>query len=53
MERPRWDEEQISKQKEMIKSRDMQFHNLYKQVIENKRNIKKCMDILEEIKEKK
>ena len=52
MERPRYIESQIEKAQEMIKSRDMQFHNLYKQVIENKNNIRKCIDMLKEIKEK-
>ena len=41
MERPRWDEAQIEKQREMIKSRDMQFHNLYMEMVKSRREINK------------
>ena len=37
MERASYIVSQIEKAQEMIKTRDMQFHNLYKQVIENKK----------------
>ena len=47
MERPRFIESQIEKAKDMIKSRDMQFSNLYRQVIENKKNIEKIIELLE------
>ena len=47
MERPRFIESQIEKAKEMIKSRDMQFSNLYRQVIKNKKDIEKIIELLE------
>jgi|14BtaG_2_1085337.scaffolds.fasta_scaffold246119_1 hypothetical protein len=49
MERPKWDEEQILKQKEMIKERDVQFANLYREVIKNRKDIKKCAELIAEI----
>ena len=50
MERPRFIESQIEKAKDMIKSRDMQFSNLYRQVIENKKEIRRCIKLIEEVK---
>ena len=50
MERPRFIESQIEKAKDMIKSRDMQFSNLYRQVIENKKEIGRCIKLIEEMK---
>ena len=52
MERTKFVEAQIEKAQEMIKSRDNQFSNLYRQVNENKKNIRKCIEMLKEIKEK-
>ena len=52
MERPRFIESQIEKAKDMIKSRDMQFSNLYRQVIENKKEIGRCIKLIEEMKQK-
>ena len=47
MEQSWYIESQIKKAKEMIRSRDMQFSNLYRQVIENKKNIEKIIELLE------
>ena len=47
MEQSWYVESQIKKAKEMIRSRDMQFSNLYRQVIENKKNIEKIIELLE------
>ncbi len=49
MERPKWYESQVEKAREMIKSRDMQFHNLYLQVHDNKRHINKLAELVESI----
>ena len=52
MERPRFIESQLEKITEMVKCRDNQFDNLYKEMLKIRRNIENCMKMLEEIKEK-
>tara|TARA_R110002020_G_scaffold391551_1_gene601948 strand:- start:2879 stop:3064 length:186 start_codon:yes stop_codon:yes gene_type:complete len=47
MEQSWYVESQIKKAKEMIRSRDMQFSNLYRQVIKNKKDIEKIIELLE------
>ena len=47
MERPWFIESQIKKAKEMIRSRDMQFSNLYKKVIKNQKDIERIIELLE------
>ena len=47
MEQSWYIESQIKKAKEMIRSRDMQFSNLYRQVIKNKKDIEKIIELLE------
>ena len=41
MERPKWIESQIEMIVEMVKSRDMQFHNLHMEMVKNRREINK------------
>ena len=51
MERPKWIESQIEEIKEMVKCRDMQFHNLYKEMLKNRKDIRKCAKLISELAE--
>jgi len=44
MERPKWIESQVEIITEMVKSRDMQFHNLYKEMLKNREDIRKLKE---------
>jgi len=44
MERPKWIESQVEIITEMVKSRDMQFHNLYKEMLKIKEDIRKLKE---------
>ena len=51
MERPRFIESQLEKLKEAEKCRDNQFHNLYKEMLKNRKDIEKCAKLISELAE--
>ena len=46
MERTKWYEAQVEKITEMVECRDEQFHNLYKEMLKNRKDIRQCAKLI-------